>query len=126
MDLQATKTKRVIRFTEIQEIENVEMFKDFRKLRAIEMAGDSMNPVIPEKSILLIDDDFTFCEGNVYLCQVKFDWMEELTVRRAFRKDYKNVVLKSYDVEAKDIIIPAGQINDVLLAEVVYIIRKPY
>lgn len=128
MDLQASKFKRsFLKFTEIQEIDDVQPFKELKNLRAVEMAGDSMRPVIPPKSILLISNDFKFSAGNIYICRIKTDITEEVSVKRVFRADYNNVVLKSYNSSLnEDIFIPVTEMDGLLLAEVKYIIKKPY
>ena len=128
MDLQVSKFKRsFLQFTEIQEINDVQPFKELKNLRAVEMAGNSMCPLIPPKTILLITNDFEFSAGNIYICLIKTDFTEEVSVKRVFRADYNNIVLKSYDnLLNEDIFIPVTEISDVLLAEVKYIIKKPY
>ena len=128
MDLQVSKFKRsFLQFTEIQEINDVQPFKELKNLRAVEMAGNSMCPLIPPKTILLITNDFEFSAGNIYICLIKTDFTEEVSVKRVFRADYNSIVLKSYDnLLNEDIFIPVAEMGDVLLAEVKYIIKKPY
>lgn len=128
MDLQVSKFQRsFLKFTDIQEIDDVQPFKELRNLRAVEMAGDSMRPVIPPKSILLITNDFEFSAGKIYICLIKTDFTEEVSVKRVFPADCNNVVLRSYNSSLNgDIFIPVVEMGDVLLAEVKYIIKKPY
>ena len=128
MDLQASKFQRsFLKFTDIQEIDDIQPLKELRNLRAVEMVGNSMCPVIPPKTILLITNDFEFSAGNIYICLIKTDFTEEVWVKRVFRADYNNIVLKSYDnLLNEDIFIPVAEMGDVLLAEVKYVIKKPY